>query len=173
MRPFTQTDTTHGNCWQTAAACILDTEPVALPDQVAIEGHGRTKLYSNALQAYLREHHGMAYQTIWRVAFAGLSVRVFDGLHLMIGPTVRTAGHGLKHCVVGRNGSVVHDPHPSRAGLLSVDCWEVIAPLPADMLAEWRTTRDALRAGGEVRGVPDFYICPCPACGGVQRAEAA
>lgn len=35
--------------------------------------------------------------------------------HAMSGPSPR--GNGSHHGVVGRNGEVAHDPHPSRAGL--------------------------------------------------------
>jgi len=43
------------------------------------------------------------------------------GYHLMGGPSVR----GVKHCVVGKDGRLVHDPHPSRAGLLEIEFYDV------------------------------------------------
>ena len=41
----------------------------------------------------------------------------YDCYHIMTGPTER----GTHHAVVGYDGEMVHDPHPSRAGLLSCD----------------------------------------------------
>lgn len=39
------------------------------------------------------------------------------GWSLMNGPT----GRGVRHSVVARDGAMVFDPHPSRAGLLAVE----------------------------------------------------
>ncbi len=41
------------------------------------------------------------------------------------GPTVRTETTGATHAVVWDtwNRKMVHDPHPSRAGILEIDCW--------------------------------------------------
>ena len=50
----------------------------------------------------------------------------FDALHLASGPAAR----GVSHSVVRRGTKVVHDPHPSRAGLLSVEF--VVVPIPLD-----------------------------------------
>lgn len=38
-----------------------------------------------------------------------------DVYHAISGPSPR--GVGVNHVVVGKNGRIVHDPHPSRAGL--------------------------------------------------------
>jgi len=42
--------------------------------------------------------------------------RDMGGYHLIGGPSPR--GNGLQHVVVGLNGHMVFDPHPSRAGLI-------------------------------------------------------
>jgi hypothetical protein len=42
-----------------------------------------------------------------------------DFYHLIYGYTVR----GTYHAVVGKNGNIVHDPHPSKAGLVDGE-WE-------------------------------------------------
>ena len=36
---------------------------------------------------------------------------------------------GGRHSCVYRDGRLAHDPHPSRAGLLSVDTWTLLVPL--------------------------------------------
>lgn len=48
--------------------------------------------------------------------------------HLASGPGPR----GLQHCVAVDTDGTVHDPHPSRAGLLSVNWRAVIVPFVPD-----------------------------------------
>ncbi len=48
-----------------------------------------------------------------------------DALHLANGPAAR----GVSHSVVRRGTEIVHDPHPSRAGLLSVEMVVMAVPL--------------------------------------------
>ena len=36
---------------------------------------------------------------------------------------------GSRHACVYLDGHLVHDPHPTRAGLLEVDCWTLLVPL--------------------------------------------
>ena len=50
---------------------------------------------------------------------------VIEGYHTMAGPGPR----GCRHVVVGKSGKVVHDPHPSRAGLLEIDEWDLYIPI--------------------------------------------
>jgi hypothetical protein len=47
-----------------------------------------------------------------------------DVVLLAAGPAAR----GCSHMVLMRNGELEHDPHPSDAGLLSVDCYYVLIP---------------------------------------------
>lgn len=156
LRQQTQTDTVHGNCWQTAVACLLAVPAGSLPDQVAIEGEGRRgSSYNNALQAYLDEHHGLMYAELYDWQVGGILVRAADGLHVAIGPTARTAGHGLNHVVLARQGETVWDPHPSRAGLLSVEEWGVLCPIPASIREQRRKRRE---------GKNLMEGCRCPAC---------
>jgi hypothetical protein len=166
MRRLVQTDTEHGNCWQTAWACVLDVDPDVLPDQVLVEGPGRKRgSYHNALHAFFREHHGAAVVQIQRHALGGISVRSMDGYHLVHGLTVRTERNGMTHVVVAKDGVVVWDPHPSGAGLISTNAWELLAPLPQDMIDQWRKERDTLLSGTDVAGAVDCHVCACPACG--------
>lgn len=154
MKEFTQTNTDPGNCWQTALACILEVEPDLLPDQVALEK--AKKDYRNALNAYLEHHHNLVYAELEDYQFAGIMPRE-PGWHLLGGPTVRTEPiRSVHHVVVGRYGEMVWDPHPSRAGLVSVKRWGTLGPLP-DRLRAWR--REMMAKGGQW----DFD-CVCPVC---------
>jgi len=44
------------------------------------------------------------------------------GYHILGGPGPR----GFGHSVVGLNGEMVHDPHPSREGILSVEDYTIL-----------------------------------------------
>lgn len=154
MREWTQTNVDPGNCWQTAVACILDLDPAELPDQVAIEA--AKKSYSNALNAFLERHHGLMYSEVYDYQIGALAVRD-PGWHMLVGPTVRTASNGGRnHVVVARHGVMVWDPHPSRAGLIEVERWGILASLPARILQ----FRDERRAQGDTE-----MTCACPKCG--------
>lgn len=57
-------------------------------------------------------------------------------LYLASGPSPR----GVSHMVVMRDGKLVHDPHPSRAGIEKVDWVRILVPLdPAALSASDQT----------------------------------
>lgn len=163
MKEFTQSNTSPGNCWQTAVACVLEVAPASLPDQVAIEEAERS--YQNALGTYLRKHHGLLYLQIEAFKMRVLSVRE-PGWHCLIGETVRTyaaldgqellpsgrAASRILHVVVARHGEMAWDPHPSHAGLTKVLHWGFLFPFPDEYRESWD------RVGMD--------RCQCLACGG-------
>lgn len=67
---------------------------------------------------------------------------LFGGLHLASGLSAR----GVHHMVVMQNGAVVHDPHPSRAGLLDVRRVYIVVPRDPRVLAGVRAVQ--VRLGG-------------------------
>lgn len=150
VHELTQTNTDPGNCWQTAVACILEVPAEALPDQVLIEAGGQR--YWNFLGAYLEAHHQLMYTEVPDYQHPALRP---VGHHLLVGPTVRTSPeHDIHHVVVGVAGYMVWDPHPSRAGLLTVEKWGVLTPQTAVV----RTQRERMRANGLIAP------CACPTC---------
>jgi hypothetical protein len=167
MKMFTQSSISPGNCWQTAVACILEVQPELLPPQEelhalpndVLEGHG---YYANVLNGYLRKHHNLGYVTIH--GYQTPAIRALKHYwHVISGPTVRTAEHGLNHAVVGCNGMPVWDPHPSRSFLIMDDVtqlsWGVL--VPARPLDEERMANN--------RGYRMVYGCLCPACGNLKE----
>lgn len=140
MKEFTQTCLyPRGNCWQTAVACILEVDPEELPSQYDSyyenkwDSAGSIVLrmnYNNPLQYYLKKHHGLAYVEFHypEEAFSQLTI---SGLHLMSGTTIRSAAQdGSRHVVVGKDGKVFWDPHPSRSGLLDDIRFAVLCQFP-------------------------------------------
>jgi hypothetical protein len=139
VRELTQ-DTFHprGNCWQFAVACILDVDPATMPAQfdhyAQNDPADHASLwhlsYGNALNAYLRKHHGLAYVEIFSPPEVFEQMRAV-GYHMLTGRTVRSAAQNDGwHVVVAQDGEMVWDPHPSRAGLTEVMRWAFLTPFP-------------------------------------------
>lgn len=159
MTPLTQTSLhPAGNCWQTCVACILDLDPEVMPPQVdydkkVVQPDGtvaETRDYHTVLNAYLREHHGLAYVDIYLPEETLSAIQVVEpGWHMISGRTVRSeAQNGLRHLVVARYGRVVWDPHPSRAGLIDELRWGLLIPFPQS----WRKSGLCMQT------------CACPPC---------
>lgn len=174
MLKLTQSNIDPGNCWQTAVACLLVVDAEELPPQVEIEAASKSEnryaghySYNNALQAYLKKHHGLCYVEVpaWQLAQANIF-----GEHMIVGPTVRTAAaieRGLphiNHVVLGLNGAMYWDVHPTRAGLTANDRYGFLLKPPpawaenperiAGQLQEWREgKRDSVMS-----------LCCCPTC---------
>jgi hypothetical protein len=98
-----------GDCMRACLASVLDLPIAEVPHfaQLDAEGNGNFWL----MVAEFCRARGYAF-----VMMRGRIVWAEDAIHHIIsGPSPRDpAGH---HAVVGRNGQILHDPHPSRAGL--------------------------------------------------------
>lgn len=102
-----------GNCTEAALASLFG---IQLDDVPSMQGMISND-YWDALEAFVgSQGYSLSMQTgNYRP----------KGLYLADGPSVRGCGH----FVVMRDGEMVHDPHPSRAGLLRVDRVWVLLPL--------------------------------------------
>lgn len=143
-----------GNCWQTCIACILELDPETLPpqkeyDKVSTNEKGETvygPMYNVALRAYLRKHHNLTYIEP-HVPEEALQILKVEGYHMITGKTVRSdAQNGVRHVVVAKDGKMVWDPHPSRAGLSEDLRWGLLIPWPKN----WHYSADT--------------PCECPGC---------
>ncbi len=108
-----------GNCMQAALATLLDLQIDDVPDFAA----GELADTGPRLKAYWqRVDDFLAVRGLYRI---GIPEQGLPGLHLASGLSPRGAGH-----VVVRSGwQTVHDPHPSRADLASVDRLWVLVPI--------------------------------------------
>ncbi len=167
MKYYTQSNLSPGNCWQTAVACLLEVEPDLLPPQHEIESLDHAILngygsYQNVLNGYLGKHHGLIYVNVHEWMFG--SVKPVIPVHVMCGPTVRTAAlqaagaPNIHHCVVGLNGVMVWDVHPSRTGLIGVREWGLLGELQPCTIADRKKWTD-----NEMADLV-FNRCLCPAC---------
>jgi len=115
MKPVDQTrfGKPDGNCFIAAMASILEVNLADIPDVYCDED--RWPDCAERLLEWLDKHD---------LDFMYLDIKDFPkdfywpkGYHLMGGPGPRGPGH----MVVGLDGVMVHDPHPSREGILSVE----------------------------------------------------
>lgn len=103
----------HGDCQRAVLASLLEL-PIEQVPHFLQDANGNPDEYWAALQRFCRSH-GFVYLTVPSRsggAFFGDEGVIY---HEISGPSPR--GNGVFHAVVGRNGEVVFDPHPSREGL--------------------------------------------------------
>lgn len=93
----------YGNCLQAAIASALGLDLDAVPHFGAFDD------WEPAVRLWLSGH-----SLDWQQAD-----RIPAGRSIVIGPTVRSTGN---HAVVGDDGKIVWDPHPTRTGLTEVIC---------------------------------------------------
>jgi hypothetical protein len=99
----------YGDCMRACVASLLDLPITDVPHFAQIDAEGNGDFW--LMVAEFCRKHGYAFVTM-----AGRFVWSEDPIyHIIAGPSPR--GHGVHHAVVGRNGQVFFDPHPSRAGL--------------------------------------------------------
>jgi hypothetical protein len=109
----------YGNCAQAAIASLLSMPINEVPHFAdgLLETDEDGIVYNERLQGWLMSKgYGLLTLTIvpeylenWQE-----SAKTICDHHLIAGRTIR----GTLHVVVGKNGEVVHDPHPSDDGLL-------------------------------------------------------
>lgn len=108
-----------GDCFRACVASILELDPFTVPN-FCEEDWGKEKDFSwyKAMLKWLHPR-GLTYFDIQVPAefhgrwFEGPAASGFETFHILSGISPR----GIQHSVVARNGIIVHDPHPSRAGL--------------------------------------------------------
>lgn len=108
-----------GDCLRAVVASLLDLDPVDVPhfvqegyEQGDTDDHG-TYWYTSLINFLLP----LGYDIIWPIAdrVDDWTYQAAMDLCIVCGPSPRGP---FQHVVVGRpDGTVVHDPHPSRAGL--------------------------------------------------------
>jgi len=111
----------YGDCQRAVIASLLDL-PIADVPHFTKESNGDAVKFWEMLQVFCGKH-GYAYLQVPAKsgsAFYGLDTGVY---HEISGPSPR--GNGTFHAVVGFDGEIVFDPHPSRAGLAGDPCeWD-------------------------------------------------
>lgn len=103
----------YGDCQRAVIASLLDL-PISKVPHFLADGKGDPVIYWESLQAFLQSK-GYAWLVVPQksgAAFFGAEGNIY---HEISGPSPR--GNGVTHAVVGCNGYVAFDPHPTNAGL--------------------------------------------------------
>jgi hypothetical protein len=99
----------HGDCMRACIASVLDLPIAKVPNFAQLDADGEGNYW--IMLAEFCRGHGYSFVTM-----QGRFVWSEDAIyHVISGPSPRIKGG--HHAVVGRNGQVFFDPHPSRAGL--------------------------------------------------------
>lgn len=125
MKPVDQTifGPELGNCFAACVASVLELPLEDVPNFCEGGDHG----WFDRLRAWLRPR-GLWALTCKLGGKPGASDGGWypEGLHIAGGQSPR---HACLHAVVARGNEIVHDPHPSRAGVLSFEDSVVIVLL--------------------------------------------
>jgi hypothetical protein len=107
-----------GNCTQAVVASILGLDLDEVPDfNLLHKDDPHAGPYWQHLEEWFAER-GWCF-------LIGPGDRSYETYYLAAGPSPR----GVSHFVVMRDGAVVHDPHPSRAGIERISHTWVLMPL--------------------------------------------
>ena len=109
-----------GNCF---SAVVADIFGIPICEAFYIFKKRRQKSWVGAMNAWAAKK---GFAALFISPKSGL---VPTGLHVMVGTTVRKT----HHAVLGKNGTMVHDPHPDRSGIIKIDYYVVFIPLGATL----------------------------------------
>jgi hypothetical protein len=132
-----------GNCWAACIASILEIPLSELPDEADYWTPGQPQSksyipYEKATFAWLLQRGLILVEVkMPDVYFRGDE---WEPYCILAGPSPRNPL--VSHAVVGRGAKIVHDPHPSRDGLLTVDgepwWYEFLVPVDVAQMAAMR-----------------------------------
>lgn len=109
---FLMTDDMPGDCARAVIASLLELPREQVP-HFLLESDRSAYGFHTQIEMFL-DNHG--YDIIWGGSPIYHMKEGEDVYHYISGPSPR--GGGAYHGVVGLNGNIIHDPHPSREGLL-------------------------------------------------------
>lgn len=112
-----------GDCFRACIASLLDLPITAVPHVCDAKPDGDTTWYVE-ISEWLAIEHGLIYFEFgngdgWAESFAAAGGECF---HVISGRSPR----GHLHAIVGRNGEPFFDPHPSNAGLTTIETFGIL-----------------------------------------------
>lgn len=108
-----------GNCFSACLASLLD---ISIEDVPYFNDPPAHRWFLRA-QAWLRP------QGLYIVTYSFGHGFAPDGLHILGGHSPRDPEHAWLHAVIAEGDRIVHDPHPSRAGLVDRVDYTLLVPL--------------------------------------------
>ena len=101
-----------GDCQRAVIASLLELPIKEVPHFAAVADRNALGFYS-LINTFLEAR---GFEMLWHSSLLYNLKKDQNIYHQISGPSPR--GNNIWHAVVGLNGSVYHDPHPSRLGLL-------------------------------------------------------
>lgn len=107
-----------GNCFRAAVASILEVGIDDIPPFEQAMFEGGSDWYQQFVSWLYDQGYGLVTWHVTHPDHCDIYVGPPPGIYVLTtGPSPRNVGVG--HCVVYRDGEMVHDPHPSGDGLAS------------------------------------------------------
>lgn len=131
MIPITQTKFGYpeGNCFASCIASIFELPLDVFPPHPTADVNPETNVWYEFWSKWLRQHN-VSYLSVptggenWEWKPQGFVIGAG------ISPRTDETGYQFHHAVVCLDGRVVHDPHPSRAGLRGYpEYWDIFYPI--------------------------------------------
>lgn len=111
-----------GDCWKACIASLMDVEDYeSVPHFVALDD------WFVETYRYVWDVHGLSLRK-WRNA-----ANIPDGPEFFIGVGPSPRGDFHHAVIIDRAGNLIHDPHPSKLGILEVE--EFFAPITEQVVA--------------------------------------
>jgi len=111
-----------GDCQRAVIASLLEL-PISEVPHFGQIAQGDSVVFYAELQKFVALHGYVYVTTHAKYGFSTFGLAEASVYHEISGPSPR--GSGIYHAVVGYDGAIVFDPHPSRAGLAGdPDAWE-------------------------------------------------
>lgn len=125
-----------GDCFAACVASILGVPVASLPNFCAL---GTDETWASMANEWLSVHAGVMLITYVGDPLIDAPMYGRHGVMIASGPAER----GHIHCVLWRCGKLLHDPHPSNAGLLKADHFDLMVVLDADRLQAFVRSQEA------------------------------
>ena len=124
---------THGDCCRACVSTLLQVQPESLPHPLRDDGEWNTRFFH-----VLQEIFGLAIRSVDHNPKLLPSTEIYDTswgdfrvprLVMAAGMSPRNVRHAVIYDRLAQR--MVHDPHPSRAGILEIEAFDYLAPYPA------------------------------------------
>jgi len=100
----------NGNCLAACLASLLEVDIATVPNFVDDK-----KYWERNMQKWLFDNHGLRNICMPYNDSIGAHIFSVDFHYMMVGQSPRGK---FNHMVIGKNGKMVHDPHPDKTGIL-------------------------------------------------------
>ncbi len=125
-----------GNCFSACLASLFAMKIDDVPNFFHIAYDESAEAWWKAVRGWLKDK-GYGVMSLSPVNTDILSQ--YDGIFIVSGKSCR----GIEHAVLYQHGKIIHDPHPSKCGVESIECVDLLYPLDPSKLCFNASNNDA------------------------------